>query len=112
MSDTQEKLANCPFCGNDDLYILDHSEIGEFAVFCNNCRIYGQSKEGHEEAVRAWNTRHTTEQKDNRVEEALKHLRGNLADINLHHDKGTELFHFQTVMQIIEKTISILTSDK
>lgn len=49
-----EKLKNCPFCGSDD---VDLVESALNYVTCNNCCAAGPDHHSSYEAVEAWNTR-------------------------------------------------------
>ena len=56
-----EKLEPCPFCGSDDVFVVEHHFYKTedcFGVQCDNCKTQSyQFYDSKNEAIEAWNRR-------------------------------------------------------
>jgi Lar family restriction alleviation protein len=52
---TENELAKCPFCGNEDCAV-DYNSLHYF-VTCSKCNAQGPCGDIEEEAIAAWNRR-------------------------------------------------------
>lgn len=58
-SDPVSDLKPCPFCGGTTIEICERSWVREAYASCAKCNTDGPLRETLEEAIKAWNTRHS-----------------------------------------------------
>lgn len=72
MSNTQERIARCPFCGSNYV-VLASPRVGFISVMCNQCDGEGPHKSTKVQAVTAWNTRPIEDALVKALEDAVSH---------------------------------------
>ncbi len=90
MSDKEQELANCPYCGGEAEYqwqeagTCSPNQVDLVDIYCldSDCgayiRITGKEPD---EAIKAWNNRHNTQELE-QVRQELEDLLDELEDIN------------------------------
>ena len=89
MTEKQEKLLNCPFCGGSDFNIADPkaNPAHESWVHCKNCDATSTSRSTKQNAIESWNTRATPDM-HNELVEALKECISVIVDYTEYEHSG------------------------